>query len=105
MDRRFLRVPWTARRSNQSVLKEINSECSLEGLNLSGILFTYLFLFALGLGCCASFSLIAASGGCSLVVVLGIPIVMASLVAHHGLQQLRGWAQQLRLLGFRAQAQ
>jgi len=90
MDRRFLRVPWTARRSNQSVLKEINSECSLEGLNLSGILFTYLFLFALGLGCCASFSLIAASGGCSLVVVLGIPIVMASVVAHHGLQLLRG---------------
>ena len=32
--RRLLRVPWTARRSNQSVLKEINSECSLEGLML-----------------------------------------------------------------------
>ena len=30
--RRLLRVPWTARRSNQSILKEINSECSLEGL-------------------------------------------------------------------------
>ena len=30
--RRLLRVPWTARRSNQSLLKEINSECSLEGL-------------------------------------------------------------------------
>ena len=30
--RRFLRVPWTARRSNQSILKEISSECSLEGL-------------------------------------------------------------------------
>ena len=29
---RLLRVPWTARRSNQSILKEINSECSLEGL-------------------------------------------------------------------------
>ena len=29
--RRLLRVPWTARRSNQSVLKEINPECSLEG--------------------------------------------------------------------------
>ena len=27
-------VPWTARRSNQSVLKEINPECSLEGLML-----------------------------------------------------------------------
>ena len=32
--RRFLRVPWTARRSNQSILKEINSEYSLEGLLL-----------------------------------------------------------------------
>ena len=31
---RLLRVPWTARRSNQSVLKEINSEDSLEGLIL-----------------------------------------------------------------------
>ena len=31
---RFLRVPWTAKRSNQSILKEINSECSLEGLTL-----------------------------------------------------------------------
>ena len=30
--RRLLRVPWTARRSNQSILKEISSECSLEGL-------------------------------------------------------------------------
>ena len=30
--RRPLRVPWTARRSNQSVLKEINPEYSLEGL-------------------------------------------------------------------------
>ena len=32
--RRHLRVPWTARRSNQSILKEINSEYSLEGLTL-----------------------------------------------------------------------
>ena len=32
--RRLLRVPWTARRSNQSVLKEISSEYSLEGLML-----------------------------------------------------------------------
>ena len=29
-----LRVPWTARRSNQSILKEINSGCSLEGMML-----------------------------------------------------------------------
>ena len=32
--RRLLRVPWTARRSNQSILKEISTECSLEGLML-----------------------------------------------------------------------
>ena len=32
--RRLLRVPWTTRRSNQSILREINSECSLEGLML-----------------------------------------------------------------------
>ena len=30
--RRLLRVPWTARRSNQSILKKISPECSLEGL-------------------------------------------------------------------------
>ena len=29
---RLLRVPWTARRSNQSILQEISPECSLEGL-------------------------------------------------------------------------
>ena len=32
--RRFFRVPWTARRSNQSILKEISPGCSLEGLML-----------------------------------------------------------------------
>ena len=32
--RRLLRVPWTARRSNQSILKEINPEYSLEGVML-----------------------------------------------------------------------
>ena len=32
--KRLLRVPWTARRSNQSILKEINPGCSLEGLML-----------------------------------------------------------------------
>ena len=31
---RFLRIPWTARRSNQSILKEIGLGCSLEGLML-----------------------------------------------------------------------
>ena len=32
--RRFLRISWTARRSNQSILKEINPEISLEGMML-----------------------------------------------------------------------
>ena len=32
--RRLLRVPWTARRSNHSILREISPECSLEGLML-----------------------------------------------------------------------
>ena len=32
--RRFLRVPWTARRSNQSILKQISRGCSLEGMML-----------------------------------------------------------------------
>ena len=31
--RRFLRVPWTARRSNLSILKEINPRCSLKGID------------------------------------------------------------------------
>ena len=33
--RRLLRIPWTAKRSNQPILKEINPECSLEGLMLN----------------------------------------------------------------------
>ena len=33
--RRLLRVPWTAGRSNQSILKEVSPECSLEGLMLT----------------------------------------------------------------------
>ena len=40
--RRLLRVPWTARRSNQSILKEINPEYSLEGLMLKPQYFGHL---------------------------------------------------------------
>ena len=40
--RRFLRVLWTARRSNQSILKEINPEYSLEGLTLKLLSFGHL---------------------------------------------------------------
>ena len=39
--RRFLRVPWTARRSNQSILKEISPGRSLNGTELNGILFSH----------------------------------------------------------------
>ena len=38
LEKTLLRVPWTARRSNQSILKEISPECSLEGLMLKLIL-------------------------------------------------------------------
>ena len=40
--RRLLRVPWTTRKSNQSILKEINPEYSLEGLMLKLQYFGYL---------------------------------------------------------------
>ena len=40
--RRLLRVPWTTKRSNQSILKEINPEYSLEGLMLKLQYFAYL---------------------------------------------------------------
>ena len=40
--RRLLRVPWTGKRSNQLILKEINPECSLEGLMLKLKYFGYL---------------------------------------------------------------
>ena len=43
---RLLRVPWTARKSNQSVLKEINPEYSLEGLMLKLQYFGHLMLRA-----------------------------------------------------------
>ena len=45
---RFLRVPWTVRRSNQSILKEISPGCSLQGLMLKLKLqyFGYLMLRA-----------------------------------------------------------
>ena len=39
--RRLLRVPWTARRSNQSILKEISLDYSLEGLKLKLLYFSY----------------------------------------------------------------
>ena len=43
--RRLLRVPWTARRSNQSILKEVSPGCSLEGmmLKLTPIIWVHVF--------------------------------------------------------------
>ena len=49
------------------------------------ILFTYLFFAVLGLHCCAGFSLVATSGGYSLVVMHRFLIAVASLVVEHGL--------------------
>ena len=48
--RRLMRVPWTARRSNQSILKEINPEYSLEELMLKFQYFGYLMRRANSLG-------------------------------------------------------
>ena len=45
-----MRVPWTARRSNQSILKEINPEYSLEGLMLKLQYFSHLIERANSLG-------------------------------------------------------
>ena len=41
--RRLLRVPWTARRSNQSILKEISPGISLEGMNAEAVLILLIF--------------------------------------------------------------
>ena len=48
-------------------------------------LFTYLFLAALGLRCFLGLSLVAASRGYSIIVVFGLLIAEASLIAEHGL--------------------
>ena len=47
-------------------------------------IYNYLFLAVLGLHCCAGFSPVAASGGYSLAVVLGLPIAVTYLVVEHG---------------------
>ena len=50
------------------------------------VYFPFYLLFAVrGLHCCVGFSLVAASGGYSLVVLHGLLIVVASLVGEHGL--------------------
>ena len=45
----------------------------------------FIFLAVLGLCCCTGFSLVVVSGGCSLVAVHGLLIVVTSLVAEHRL--------------------
>ena len=49
------------------------------------VLFIYLFLTVLGLHCCVGFSLVAVSGGCSLVAARGLLTAVASFVAGHRL--------------------
>ena len=56
-----------------------------ENLTFKRILFIGLFLAALGLLCCSSFSLVAESRGCPLVTVLGFLVAVASLVAERRL--------------------
>ena len=54
---------------------------------LENLYFIYLcisLLAVLGLHCCAGFSLVVVSRGCSLIVVCGLLIAVASLVAEHG---------------------
>ena len=68
--------------------------------------FIYLFLAVLGLHCWAGFSLVAASGSYSLVVVFRLLIVVVSLVAEDELLGMHAtWAQQFLLQGSRAQTQ
>ena len=67
--------------------------------------FIYLFLAVLGLRCCVAFSLLAASGVNSPVVVHWLLIEGSSLVECTGFSSCGKWAQQLQLLGSRAQAQ
>ena len=49
----------------------------------------FLFLAVLGLHCCSGFSLVVASRGYSLVAVLGLLIVVASLITEHGCRVCR----------------
>ena len=55
--------------------------------NRTALPFMYLFIIfgCAGSHCCAGFSLVVASGSCSLVVVHGLPIAVDSLAAKHGL--------------------
>ena len=62
--------------------KRLGEKASLSFFKTSSI---YLFLTVLGLHCCSGFSLVAASRGHSLVAVRRLLIVMASLLAEHGL--------------------
>ena len=48
--------------------------------------FIYLFLAVLGLRCCEGFSVVAASGGYSLLAVHGLLIVVTALVVEHGFE-------------------
>ena len=51
---------------------------------ISNFLFIYIIMIGLGLCCCTGFSLVAASGGYSVIAVGGLLIVVASVVAEHG---------------------
>ena len=67
------------------ILVQLSYDCKQHSF-LNVILFIYLFLAMLRLHCCSGVSLVAESGGYSLVVACGPLIVVASSVADHGLQ-------------------
>ena len=70
---------------NSDVIKEYTSITRHNVSRLFKHLFIICFLAVLGLGCCTGSSLVAASGGYSLVVVRGLLTAVASLVAELGL--------------------
>ena len=77
-------VTTTSESYKKTSVKEqrLGEKASLSFFKTSSI---YLFLTVLGLHCCSGFSLVAASRGHSLVAVRRLLIVMASLLAEHGL--------------------
>ena len=66
-------------------MKKLQARLAPELENLYFIYLCISLLAVLGLHCCAGFSLVVVSRGCSLIVVCGLLIAVASLAAEHGL--------------------
>ena len=65
-------------------MKKLQARLAPELENLYFIYLCISLLAVLGLHCCAGFSLVVVSRGCSLIVVCGLLIAVASLAAEHG---------------------